>query len=152
MCRPSVQVRKSIYHTKRLRKSNRGGSFFQDRSKQWKDSTQRMYIILQSDFVSCHFIEVFLLVINSLLSRKPCELTSSVSKLFKSRPGHAIPVITIDSPPSCSLVQRVHYTELDVTQIRARVRPHTALLLSYLCKAPLRGGSIAEVWSFISSV
>lgn len=29
--------------------------------------------------------------------------------------------------------------------------PHTVLLLSYLCKAPLWGGSIAEVWSFISS-
>lgn len=97
-------------------------------------------------------IQAFILVMNSLLSGKPCELTSSVSKLFKSRPGHAIPVITIDSPPSCSLVHRVHYTELDVTQIRARVRPHTALLLSYLCRAPLRGGSIAEVWSFISSV
>ncbi len=96
--------------------------------------------------------EVFVLVKNSLLSGECCELPSSVSKLFKSRPGHDIPVITIDSPPSCSLVHRVHYTELDVTQIRARVRPHTALLFSYLCKASLRGGSIAEVWSFISSV
>lgn len=106
--------------------------------------------ILQGDFISS--IEAFVQVINSWLSGKPYELTGSVSKLFKSCPGHAIPVITIESPPSCSLVHRVHYTELDVTQIRARVMPHTALLLSYLCKAPLRGGSIAEVWSFISSV
>lgn len=56
------------------------------------------------------------------------------------------------APPSCSVVNGLHYTELDVTQIRARVMPHTALLVSYLCKALLRGGSIAEVWSFISSV
>lgn len=47
------------------------------------------------------------------------------------------PITTIDVPPSCCLVRRVHYTELDVTQIRAHVRPHTALLLSYLCEAPL---------------
>lgn len=114
---------------------------------------KHMYTILQSDFASDPFYwgvcsgDIFLDVRKALWANQQC-----VSKLFKSRPGHAIPVITIDSPPSCSLVHRVHYTELDVTQIRAHVRPHTALLLSYLCKAPLRGGSIAEVWSFISSV
>lgn len=78
-----------------------------------------MYVILLSGFVSGYSTGKFVPLIKLLLSGELSELTSSILKLFKSCPGHAIPVITIDSLPSCSLVHRVHYTELDVTQIRA---------------------------------
>lgn len=55
-------------------------------------------------------------------------------------------IITIDAPtppPAVLAGALVHHTELDVTQIRRRVRAHTALNLSYLREALLQGGSIA---------
>lgn len=99
MCRPSVQVRKSIYHTKRLRKSNRGGSFLQDRSKQWKDSTQKnvynfaKWLCVMSFYRGVSSSDKFLVVRKAMWANQQCF------KAFQKPPRPCYPCHYHRQPP-----------------------------------------------------